>query len=314
MKKNKLHIIDIAVFSALIVAIIIFYALSFTTKKAPVIVQPVTTSPVITNDVRNLTYTIEGENFTVVNGLAVKSAKDGVGGKITVQIFGEPTLGDFNGDGVKDAAVLLTKNAGGSGTFFYAVLGISNNGVYYPTNALLLGDRIAPQTINVEKGRAVYNYAERKATDPMTTKPSVGKSLYVQYDAQSGTIGEFVKNFEGEANPATMNLTMKKWSWVKTQMNDGKIITPKKANTFTLTFSKDNKVSVTTDCNGMGGTYAVQGKKITFGPIMSTKMFCEGSQEGEFAGALANISSYLFTNKGELILEIKMDSGTMIFK
>jgi heat shock protein HslJ len=313
MKKNKLHLLDIAVFSALIVSIVIFYALSFTTQKSPTptAVQPVMTMPVITNDVQNLTYTLDGETFTVLNGIAIDTSK---GSTTTVQLFGEHVHGDFNGDKVVDVAVLLTKNSGGSGTFFYAVLAIAKNGVYYPTNALLLGDRIAPQTITVKNGRAIYNYAERKASDPMTTPPSVGKSLYVQYDTQSGQIGEFVAGFEGEANPNVMNLPMKKWTWVKTVMNDGKITTPQKTNAFTLTFTKDGNVSATTDCNGMGGTYTTQGKKLTFGPMMSTMMYCDGSQEGEFASSLSEIGSYFFTGKGELILEIKMDSGTMVFK
>jgi heat shock protein HslJ len=311
MKKNTLHILDIVVFTVLIIAIMGFYALSFTTKK---VVAPIIVQPVITNDVKNLTYSIEGTSFIVANGTAIIHSLDGVGGTTTVQIFGEPVYSDFTGDGIKDAALLLTKNAGGSGTFFYAVLAITKNGLYYPTNALLLGDRIAPQTITVENGRPVYNYAERKASDPMTTKPSIGKSLYVQYDTQGGTIGEFVKGFEGEANPAMMNLTMKKWVWVKTKMNDGTVTTPKKASAFTLTFTNTGKLSATTDCNTLGGTYAAQGKKLIFGPMMSTKMYCEGSQEQAFANTLTQVGSYLFTSKGELILEIKMDSGTMIFR
>jgi hypothetical protein len=47
---------------------------------------------------------------------------------------------------------------------------------------------------------------------------------------------------------------------------------------------------------------------------MSTKMFCEGSQENVFSQSLTEVVSYLFTTRGELILEIKMDSGVMVFK
>lgn len=266
------------------------------------------------SDVKNSSYKIDEELFTLKNGTVSKELAPGSASKQTVSIFGEPVYGDLNKDGVKDAAVMLASNSGGSGTFYYAVLAIATGSSYTTTNSLLLGDRIAPQTVEIQDGRAIYNYAERRATDPMTTQPSMGKSLYIHYDATTGTIGEFVKNFEGEANPAVMSLGMKKWLWVKTQMNDGKITTPKKADVFGLTFSKAGKVSVSTDCNGMGGNYSTQGKNIFFSQMISTMMYCDGSQEQEFSGALNEVSSYLFTSKGELILELKNDSGTMVFR
>lgn len=267
------------------------------------------------NDAKNISYVIDGQTFMLVNGKAEKEIAPGSASKQKISMFGDPVYDDFNGDGVKDAAVMLVSDGGGSGSFFYAVLAISTGTTFVSTNALLLGDRIAPQNINIDDGRAVYNYAERKVGEPMTTQSSTGKSLYVQYDKRTGTIGEFVKNFEGEADVNKMNLGMKKWNWIKTQMNDGKVVTPKVEGKFTLTFNKDGKVSVGTDCNSMGGTYNVEeDKKIVFNQMMSTKMYCEGSQEHEFASALSEVGSYMFTSKGELILEIKMDSGSMIFR
>jgi heat shock protein HslJ len=124
----------------------------------------------------------------------------------------------------------------------------------------------------------------------------------------------YAKDFEGEADPSKMSLGMKKWEWIKTQMNDGKIITPKKYGEFTLVFSKDGTLSVETDCNHMSGTYTVNKNMLSFNKLISTMMYCEGSQEQEFAKTLNEVVSYLFTSKGELVLEIKMDSGTMIFR
>ncbi|MCX6757115.1 MAG: hypothetical protein NTW35_03150 [Candidatus Nomurabacteria bacterium] len=145
-------------------------------------------------DVKNLTYIVENETFNLVNGVAnnetIKESKT----KNTLSIFGEPIYGDLNGDGVgNDAAIILVNNPGGSGTFYYAVLAINTNGEYKTTNALLLGDRIAPQTVEIPDGVALFNYAERNAGEPMTTQPSNGKSLWINYDANSGKISELVK-------------------------------------------------------------------------------------------------------------------------
>ena len=82
----------------------------------------------------------------------------------------------------------------------------------------------------------------------------------------------------------------------------------------TYFFNKDGSIAIGTDCNTMRGTYTVQGNTLTFSQMISTKMYCEGSQEQEFASHVHEVGSYLFTSKGELILEIKMDSGTMIFR
>ncbi|MCF7843365.1 META domain-containing protein [Candidatus Gracilibacteria bacterium] len=265
-------------------------------------------------DVKNSSYIIDGETFTLADGKSEKEITPGSATKHIVSIFGEPVYGDLNNDGIDDAAIMLVSNPGGSGTFYYAVLAIATGSTYTTTNTLLLGDRIAPQTVEIHDGRAVFNYVERLANEPMTTKPSVGKSLWIHYDIKDGNIGEFVKDFEGEADPNRMTLDMKKWVWVKTQMNDGKVITPKMDGKFTLTFNKDGSVNMGTDCNSMGGKYTLNGKTLTFGQMMSTMMYCEGSQEQEFGSALNEVSSYQFTSKGELILEIKMDSGAIIFR
>ncbi len=265
-------------------------------------------------DVKNASYTIDGEVFTLVQGKAENLIAPNSATKHTVSIFGEPVYGDLTADGKNDAAVLLVSNPGGSGTFYYAVLAIATGTTYVTTNTLLLGDRIAPQTVEIRDGRAVYNYAERKAGEPMTTAPSIGKSFWVQYDASTGQIGQFVQDFEGDADPKAMTLGMKKWTWTKTLMNDGKVITPKKSDVFRVTFTSDGKVSVATDCNSMGGSYTTKDTSLTFGPMISTRMYCEGSQEDEFAKMLSEVGSYMFTKKGELVLMLKYDSGSMIFK
>lgn len=145
-------------------------------------------------DVKNLTYIINGESFSLVGGITSNETTPGSATKNTLSIFGEPVYGDLNGDGVgNDAAIILVNNPSGSGTFYYAVLAINENGEYKTTNAILLGDRIAPQTIEIQDDTAVFNYAERKVGEPMTTQPSIGKSLWINYNAKTGQISELKK-------------------------------------------------------------------------------------------------------------------------
>lgn len=152
-----------------------------------------------TNDPLNISFTISGKSYILTDGKYEGEVAPESESKEIIMVFGGAVYGDFNGDSIKDAALLITQNSGGSGTFFYVVEAINHNGTFKGTNAMLLGDRIAPQNMMVENGRAVVNFAERKAGEPFSTPPSIGKSVYVQYDKKTGEIGEWVKDFEGES-------------------------------------------------------------------------------------------------------------------
>ncbi len=266
--------------------------------------------PTENENVLDLKYTIDGQEFQMKDGKAEIPIVENSATKNKLSTFNDPMKFDADKDGDMDYAVLLAHEPGGSGLFFYATLVINDAGTLKQTNAIFLGDRIAPQNINVIDGRVVFNYVDRLADESMATAPSVGKSLYVQLSGD-GTIVEFVPNFEGEADASKMKLTDKSWSWVKTTYEDGNEVLPK-TDKFKITFGKDGRVSLATDCNSMGGGYSVTSSSLKFEAMMSTLMYCEGSQEAEFSGAVSGATKYHFTSKGELILSF--NSGEVILK
>lgn len=125
-------------------------------------------------DPKNATYTIEGKQVTLVNGSAQESAAPGSASVVKTTMFDEPTMGDLNGDGVNDAGVMLVVSGSGTGTFYYAAAALNNDSAYTGTNAVLLGDSIAPQTKSIQNQVFTVNYADRKPDEPMTANPSVG--------------------------------------------------------------------------------------------------------------------------------------------
>ncbi len=127
-------------------------------------------------DPKNAAYTIEQDSIALINGKAEKEITPGAASKIEVMVWGEPVMGDLSADEANDAALILTYSAGGSATFYYlaAALQDPQSGKAVGTNALLLGDRIAPQNITIDHDRIVVNYAERKMDEPMSVPPSVG--------------------------------------------------------------------------------------------------------------------------------------------
>ena len=48
-----------------------------------------------------------------------------------------------------------------------------------------------------------------------------------------------------------------------------------------IEFASDGKMNGNVGCNGFGGDYSVDGDTITFGPVMSTMMFCENVADQE---------------------------------
>ncbi|MCX6784784.1 MAG: hypothetical protein NTV81_02505 [Candidatus Komeilibacteria bacterium] len=92
--------------------------------------------------------------------------------------FGNDVSGDFNNDGLTDAAYLVTKQPGGSGTFYYLAVVLKNQSEDQILVSEVIGDRIAPQTTEFKDGMIIVNYADRKADEPFSVKPSIGLSKY----------------------------------------------------------------------------------------------------------------------------------------
>ena len=261
------------------------------------------------------TYIINGEKFTLKNGISIVDIAPGSASKITTRYFGNDAKGDFDGDDREDNAFILTQETGGSGVFYYVVALLNTTNGPVGSQAFFLGDRIAPQTTELGKGRIIIvNYADRKVGESFAIQPSVGKSLYLLLDTKTLQFGEVVQNFEGEADPAKMTLGMKTWSWINTTYNNNTEVKPLTDNKFTLTFKNDKSFSATTDCNGVGGEYIVNGNKIIFDKMISTLMYCENSQEGDFTKMLSDTQNYSFTSKGKLIFNLKTNNGSMIFR
>lgn len=73
-------------------------------------------------------------------------------------------------------------------------------------------------------------------------------------------------------------------SWTILRVDGAAPVMPEKAS---LTF-EDERLSANVGCNGIGGEYRVDGARLIAGPLMATRMFCEGPvwQQEEAVNAL----------------------------
>jgi hypothetical protein len=127
----------------------------------------------------NATYEIEGRTITLVDGEAVEAPGSDLGGQGTYRYLGDEAIGDLNGDGRDDRAVILAFDPSGTGVFYYAaaVIAAPDGYGHAGTNGMLLGDRVAPQSLAIDDGVVTVGYADRLPGEPMTAAPTAGKSL-----------------------------------------------------------------------------------------------------------------------------------------
>ncbi|MCW1958728.1 MAG: hypothetical protein KIH64_009320 [Mycobacterium sp.] len=138
--------------------------------------------------VRNVTVELDGQPFTLKDGVAAVESAPGSAAKNTVRIVGEPAVGDATGEGEQDAALLIANDPGGSGTFYYAVLAVNHGGAYQATNAVALGDRIVPQGIDFTDGHFVFHFLDRKSGESMADEPTVEEHVKINIDPKTNRI------------------------------------------------------------------------------------------------------------------------------
>jgi len=115
------------------------------------------------------------------------------------------------------------------------------------------------------------------------------------------------------ANGDVSVLTAHAWVWKQTLMAGAAPAVPTKPASFVLTFATDGHVSSTTDCNALAGTYTVVDGGLTFGPLASTQMYCDGSQESGYTQNLAAVTAYSIDGSGDLVFALGGNQGTMVF-
>ena len=103
------------------------------------------------------------------------------------------------------------------------------------------------------------------------------------------------------------------WQWVSTITPVEKIVVPAPER-YTILLAEDGRFQAQFDCNRGGGDYKISTGKLSFSPLLSTRMACPpDTLDGSFMRDLQRVASF-FMEKGKLYLELPFDSGTMKFR
>ncbi len=175
--KQKEGISKIVTQLVILAAFVIIGVLYFIFIRTPHVSQTATSSAGLTvNQIKDAEYTLPGISGPFVFNASGEYAtstlqgKAGAGVSITTRatlIADQTALGDLNGDGSPDAVVPAVTQMGGSGSFYYLVAFLNENGQPKETAAVLLGDRIIVNSIKIENGEVIIAMMDHGPNDGM---------------------------------------------------------------------------------------------------------------------------------------------------
>lgn len=87
--------------------------------------------------------------------------------RVTTQMLPEYAVGDLDGDGVPDAAIVLATNTGGSGVFHDLVAVVNAGGVPRSAATEPLGDRVVLEGVRIGDGEIRVELTSHGPGDPM---------------------------------------------------------------------------------------------------------------------------------------------------
>jgi heat shock protein HslJ len=166
------------------------------------------------------------------------------------------------------------------------------------------------------------------ASTAMACATDVQAKFETAYLAALGEVRAYVIELKGDVNTLTLGdesgATLMRYTlastgitgveWQATGINNGKgaLQSTAAGSTVTMLLDETGKVTGNATCNTYNGDYTIDGAKISFGPLMSTKMACEAdelnAQEQAYLLALDNTTTWELANG---VLTFRDDSGAM---
>lgn len=89
------------------------------------------------------------------------------GSPLLIQLLPQAAFGDLNGDGLDDAALLITENTGGSGVYVSLVAMVNNGSGFDQIATMEIDDRPLINSIAIENGRIILDAVIHAVDDPM---------------------------------------------------------------------------------------------------------------------------------------------------
>ena len=139
-------------------------------------------------DPSNATFVFDDGSISLSSGKYETKITSGSALTEEIDLMDKFGYGDINQDGKNDTALLLAQYGGGSGVFIYVAAYVSGPVSYKGSDAIFIGDRIAPQSLSIDGKTITVKYLDRGPNDPFSAEPTI--STTKQFIYQSGKLQE----------------------------------------------------------------------------------------------------------------------------
>jgi heat shock protein HslJ len=272
--------------------------------------------PELTAVLRNMTYNIDvtqSGTASLTDGEYREQAAPGSATETVVSLTDFESYGTLS-NGEQAAAVLLTADPGGSGTFFYLSIVVEGDGEPVNTATILLGDRVQVNSLDIADGNIVVDMITHGPDDPMCCPTQHVVQTYELQDAglvltSTDVLGSADSGGSAAGGPNIIGVLWR-WKGLSGATGVSEVGNP---DSYTVEFMPDGNVAVKADCNQAGGTYMLTGNTISIEILTMTMAACPpDSRSDEFIEHLNAAASY-FVKEGSLFIELEDDGGMMEF-
>jgi heat shock protein HslJ len=291
-----------------------------TPTPAPTVPSPTPAAPEMAAPemaaLQNMTYkidTTQSGEAPLTDGEYRESVAPGSATETVVTMTDHVAFGELS-DGEPAAAVVLTSDPGGSGTFYYLAVVKLRNGQPVNVATTGLGDRVQMQSVAIRNGEIVVDMVAHGPEDPMCCPT---QRVVQNYSLQGAELVQTSSQVVGATEPEEVpeiSQPMYRWGevadrlWVLVGYGDALNPTVVEEGTkITAVFSSvEPTVNGSGGCNNYFAGYAStdDGGLTIEGPIGSTRMACETGldQETAYFGALETVTNWAINEQGRLEL------------
>jgi heat shock protein HslJ len=241
----------------------------------------------------------------LVNGEYREPIATGSATETVVKLAENIACGKVDGKGA--AAAILVTDPGGSGTFYDLALLVKEPQGWINQDIVFLGDRVKIHSLAITDNEMVVDMTKQGPGDAMCCP-----TLHL---AQRFVLREnrLVKASEEVLGKADQMLIGTVWRWQQSLYNNDTRAVPPNPESYTLKLLPDGKASIRADCNVGGGTYRLDGKRISIEITHTTMAACPPeSLEQKYIRDLNSAAIY-FIKADVLYIDLKYDAGTMKF-
>lgn len=137
--------------------------------------------------------------------------------------------------------------------------------------------------------------------------------IYSKYPVETIFSQKYIPDIPEQKSFSAIMLPYGQWVWQYSITTNDEKIKPKNPQDFILTLTPEGRLTSTTDCNTVSGSYVKNENTINIGPMITTEKDCRGETLESLYITHLSLSSTYEVKDNTLVLRLLNGSGRMVF-